>query len=268
MKPLRLFSALAAVFAFALVAASCSGDDPVSGAVRHAVSPEEVHAAPERALKAKTAKVEMRIDVSSGGQKVTSKAEGIIDFKNQAAKMDLEILGEKVQEVIVDGALYMKLPGAEWTKTDLDDFRRMAGINPDNVATSNNDPVQQMDALKDLEDVEFVADEKVKGVPAKHYRGYTDVVEQSRQLAKGDPQAEAVSELLASVLADPKLATDVWIDEEGRATRISTTFRYDWGKAAATHPELAAAAQLGTMTMKFQMDYFDWGAPVDIEAPI
>ncbi len=252
----------------ALAAAACSDgkEGGLSGALDAAGIVESVHAAPERARDAGTAKMEMQIEVRIAGQKATGSSTGSIDFVNGAAKQKMKIQGLTMEMVMLDGVLYTKGPlSDEWTTLDVEQIQRLSGINPNNLNT--NDPVAQMDALKDLKDVQFIGDEEVRGVSTKHFRGYSDLVEQSRQLAAGDPQAEKMAELVRSVVTDPLIPTDVWIDGEGRATKISFSVTYDFSDISEDYPELAASASLGEMTMKMQLEYFDWGIPVEIEAP-
>jgi hypothetical protein len=213
--------------------------------------------------------MEIEVEVSFAGQKSKATSEGEVDFKRQAMRQTMDLDGFEIETVIVDGTIYSRGLGSdEWTSFSLADMQSSIGINPDNVRSTNNDALSQMNALADLEDIELIGQEKIRGQAANHFRGYVDVTEQLRKLSKGDPQAEQLVALMSAVLADPNVPTDVWIDAEGRAVRTKSTFVYDWAGAAETMPELAAqGAALGEMTMSVDVEFFDWGFPVTIEAP-
>jgi hypothetical protein len=270
-KKMKFLAAAIGLSALAALAAGCGGDSGkggLSAALDAAGIVEAVHAAPERAEDAGSAKMEIEVEVTVAGQKSRVTSEGEVDFKRQALHQKMEADGFDLEQIVVDGTIYIRGLGSdEWTSTSLAEMQSSIGINPDNVRT-NNDALSQMNALADLEDIELIGQEKIRGQAANHFRGYVDVVEQLRKLSKGDAQAEQLVALMSAVLAGPKVPTDVWIDAQGRAIRTKSTFVYDWAGAAATMPELAAqGAALGTMTMSLDIEFYDWGIPVTIEAP-
>lgn len=239
----RLRMTLAVVVLLAL--AACGSES--------ANAAEVVRAAPEKTAAAGSAKVAMRLDVSTGGLEGTLTGEGVVDLKNGrgAVTLDLGSLGGglvsgTVETVLDRDGIFVKLPARlapaskPWIKLDLSTLATQAGVNLGSLGQLQSaDPSQALQFLEGaVNDMKKVGSEKVRGADTTHYRGTLD-------LQKAAAGAPAVSSAV-SALGSSTVPTDVWIDGEGRMRKMIVTVSS--GKA------------------EFEM--YDFGAPVDVQQPL
>ncbi|MDQ1385553.1 MAG: hypothetical protein QOG65_2932 [Actinomycetota bacterium] len=176
--------------------------------------------------------------------------------------------GGTVEQRIVSGVVYTKLPTAVLRKAKLPATVRWLSLDPrtsgadrSTLAQSQVDPAAQLAFLGAPDAVVVVAPagrESVRGVPTTHYALRVDAA----QPAGGDPnRAAAIANLrrLGSALAARPVLVDVWLDIDGRARRLVVSFPL----SARVDPAPAGRDAM----MLVQCDYYAFGVPVHVVAP-
>ena len=200
---------------------------------------------------------------------------GVVDFANGDADLVLSIPqfdrltgGAAIEERIVGGVVYTKLPpdflrtagappAVRWVSLD----SRPAG--PDSPAGSgaHADPSGQLVFLAAAsDDVRRVGTESVRGVRSTHFRA---TIDPSGAAGGGSRTAAARAKLaqLGSTLGAQRLAVDVWLDGSGRARRVVVS--------VPLAPSGSGVLDgLGTdATMQIQADFYAFGERVQVTAP-
>jgi hypothetical protein len=104
-----------------------------------------------------------------------------------------------------------------------------------------------------------VGREEVRGVDTTHYTATVDVA----KAAAAVPAAmRATVEKIRDLLGIADIPTEVWIDGDGRARRVSQTIDYAQTRSPRTIPAEALPKQV-----KVTVDYYDFGAPVSVSIP-
>jgi hypothetical protein len=196
------------------------------------------------------------------GQSVKGTGSGVIQFKPAKAQLSLKMsaAGQKIaMDEVMDGTvLYMKLPqealtgipkGKSWIKVDLD---KASGGALSGVMSQSQDPAAQLKLLSEIAGAKAVGKETIDGAETTHYHGVVDY----RKVAKSGPaEMRKAAKLALTVMDDPKVPVDVWLDGQNRVRQEKLTL--------ATHPD-NAPAQKQTMTIGFS----DFGADTSaIQAP-
>jgi hypothetical protein len=212
-----------------------------------------VHASATKTSAAGTSKFELSMSMQHGGQTQTATGSGAFDYANQAGTLTVDVPGEGAMTVrFLDDVIYMQLPmsamnlfgGADgskrWFKLDLSQLPSgLRGALPNQMY---GNPSQLLQALLSTTSAKELGSDTVRGVPTTHYA--TDV--SLAQLVKAWSGGSLPDHGLAAGTAH----IEVWLDKAGLTRRLRTTF---------------SVAALGTATMN--IDYFDFGAPVQVTAP-
>lgn len=179
-----------------------------------------------------TAKVTMRMDADG----MVTETEGVTDMSGGtvSSHMKMTMQGQTTEMILVDGDLYMSMPGGQgWTKMSTSD------ASATGLDDSLFDPQVSTRALVDgLKSVETIGQEDVDGVATTHYRIVTDVAAMMGALGEGEAPAGMED-----------ITQDVWLDSEGRSVKT------------------AYEMEVGGVTVKTETKMSDFGAPVTIEAP-
>lgn len=205
----------------------------------------------------------MAMTVGVGGQELT--AEGEFDFDDQRGRLSMDMSGvlsdlpdapdDLTFDTVYDGTtiyyssdLFGGTVDADWIRVDLSDLTAAAGIDPSQLPTSNN-PTDVLTGLEAASEdgVEEVGQEEVRGTETTHYRATIDLAstfEENDAITDRD-RFEAV---LAQIGDDP-VQTDVWLDDEGRVRRQSSSFG------------------TGNAQVDLTMEMYDFGADVDVALP-
>jgi hypothetical protein len=196
------------------------------------------------------------------GQSVKGNGSGVVQFKPAKAQLSLKMsaAGQTIaMDEVMDGTtLYMKLPkealngipkGKTWVKLDLD---KASGGALSGVMSQSQDPASQLKLLSEIAGAKAVGKETIGGAETTHYHGVVDY----RKVAKsGPPEMRQAAKLALTVMDDPKVPVDVWVDAQNRVRQEKLTL--------AMHPD-NAPAQKQTMTIGFS----DFGADTSaIQAP-
>jgi hypothetical protein len=260
------------LLALALALVACAGDG---------ASPEALQQAVTNAEAAGTARVafgaEMELGEQAGAGTLITEGEGQVDYANQISRMMFTFSGEGGQadqvaelmgdmEAIYESAvIYMKWPfltqlmpePTPWIRMDLDLLSEEFGLDMEQLMQfSQNNPTYGLEYLKGAEDADEVDSEDVRGVETTHYQTEVRLDDLGDDLpSELGRQLKRLNELLGV----EKIPTDVWIDEEGLARRVSYEFEFD--------PSDDAPPGSPTGTMIMEMEFFDFGSEVEIHTP-
>lgn len=186
------------------------------------VDPAEFFASIASAMEsATTAHVQL---MTEGGQSLS--AEGDLDFSQDPAAMRMTMtlpqLGEGIEMRMVDGTMYMQMPGmgdGKFIKFALDD-----PTNPLGDMTGQLDPRSQFSSMQDaVKSVTFVGAEDVDGEELQHYSVVLDGTKMPNQ---------------QGVTMPDEIAYEMWVDDDDLLRKVSfesagtviTTTISDWGK--------------------------------------
>ncbi len=248
-------TAAAALLPLALGSLAACGDDAGSGGVKGGVSAQEAGFSAgddvqkdeflevyEAALAdATTAKMRM---VTSTPQ-AEIEAEGEVDYTTDppSMAMTMEVPGapDDIEMRMVEGAVYMTVPGIaedKFLKIDLDEPG-----NPFGQMTGQMDMRAQIDVFdQGLTEATYEGEDDVDGESMDHYT----LVADTEAMFAATEMDESLREL-AMQQAPESIEYDIWIDEDGLFRKMA----------------IAMGDSLGDVTI----EHDDWGTDVDIEAP-
>jgi hypothetical protein len=220
----RLLGGVVAAITFVSFVGACGGggDDPA----------QVVRAAASKTEAASSSRLAVTVDVHEGAQKGAVTAEGAFDYRSRTGRMSIEVPGLGAVEAIADGAvLYMKFPaavaqqlpgGKSWVKLDLEAAARLSGFDLSELSqVQQGDPTQALQYLRGAsDDVKKVGEEDVRGARTTHYKGTFDLKKAASSLSGASRTAfnKAIAKLGTSTLP-----ADIWIDDAGRARKLSFT---------------------------------------------
>jgi hypothetical protein len=200
----------------------------------------------------------MTITASAAGQDLSG--EGDLKFGDTAAaiSMDMTTAQGSISMVFVDGVLYMKLPqelvpGKPWLKIDPNSesvlAKALGGLNES--LSKNADPRAALTEFENAGEITDTKEEELDGKKTTHYTITVDVQKMADN--QTDPtQKKAMQDAIGSGMKD--FPVDVWLDEKGLPVRFALQTPTPDGKGGMT-------------SVKMQVDYTDWGKPVDIVPP-
>lgn len=206
----------------------------------------------------KASSAHMTITADAAGQDITGAGDLKFGSADAAIAMDMTTPQGSVSMVFVDGLLYMKLPqelvpGKPWLKIDPNSDSVLAkALGSLNESLSRNaDPRAALREFESSGEVTGAKEEELDGKKTTHYTITVDV----RKMAdnQADPtQKKAMQDAIAGGMKD--FPVDVWVDEAGLPVRFAMDVPAPDGKGGLT-------------SVKMQVDYTDWGKPVDIVPP-
>jgi len=279
----RVGAALIAV----LLAAACGGDG--SQRDSQAVFIENpLAAAAVATAEAATARVSMTMEMSlpGFGDPVSMVAQGVVDNAAQTSQLEIDMTemfeafggapGVDQDDLVfearmVDGIVYMRFPAAfgaptEWVSMDVLAAAEDAGLSTSALGQlGGSDPTQYLDYLASVSrDVREIGAEDVRGVATTHYAATLDFAS-----APEDFDAEVLAELgidrddlaasfeaMRDQFGVANVPVDVWIDGEGLVRRMRMSMGLD-----------PADGQVPAMKMRVELEMFDYGVEVRVEAP-
>ncbi|MEU9554110.1 hypothetical protein [Streptomyces fumanus] len=213
-----------------------------------------VRSAYDRTAEAETARMTLKVTTAAEGRSVTAQGKGAIDLAEGDSVMTVSAEGQRIEQRVVDQALYQKLPGGSggqqtggkpWVKIDLKKAAAHSGAGDQGIG----DPAQSVAYAKGIseKDVTRTGEEKVGGVDTTRYRVNVDVAD----LPQGDTLREQVG---------PTLPMDVWLDEQGRIRRqqIDMTVKAS-GSGGSASPQ---QVKVRTVT-----EFSGFGTEVEAEPP-
>lgn len=213
-------------------------------------------------------------DASAQSYPAKMKGQGVMDFSGAASSMTVEMLGMGGFEMRQIGATaYVKMPedfvaqmpGAKpWMEVDLDALsEQQYGMNAAQMqGGAAQDPTRQLEYLRGVSDsVEKVGVEEVRGVRTTRYEAVVDL---EKEAAGQGAEAREAHDEMAEKLGASKVPVEVWLDDKNRVRRYAL-------EATVPVPEEAdspsAHGKDATMRTRMVAEYYDFGTPVDIQAP-
>lgn len=209
--------------------------------------------APEAALDARTARIVMKMEMEVG-MSMDMSAEGLVDFETGASSLTMSMMGTEFEMRTLDGHLYMRLPDigqpmgvtTPWVGMPVDG----AGAG---AYTGSPSAAGMIDSLRGVSnDIEELGRDEVNGEEANGFRVTIDLERALEQVPEADRARaeESLAQLQAMGMAE--LPMEVWVTDDGLPVRMVMEMEGVDGAAAS---------------MRMQMDYLDFGLPVDITAP-
>jgi hypothetical protein len=244
-----------------LVTAGCGGggDDPA----------QIVRAAATRTADANSSRLELTVDVA-GAQAGTVTASGTFDYESRRGTLSMDLSqvpnasGMGTLDAVVDGSvIYLRFPpeiaaqipgGKPWVKIDIETAGRQAGLDVAQFGGfDQSDPTQALQYLEGAsDDTTEVGEEDVRGTPTTHYRATLDL----RKAADGlSGEAREAFESGIDELGVTKVPADIWVDEEGRARKL--TYTVDVSEVSGGEADRVVVT----------MELFDFGVEVDASPP-
>jgi hypothetical protein len=151
-----------------------------------------------------------------------------------------------------------------WVEMDLDAVSgQQGGVNPGQMRSGvAQDPTGQLEYLRGVsESVEKVGEEQVRGTQTTRYRATIDLKEAA---AQEGPEAREAYEETIETLGASKLPVEVWLDEQNRIRRFAMNLTVPVPENAASPNASREDATMRTQTVA---EYYDFGVPVDVQAP-
>ena len=187
-----------------------------------------------------TAQMTMSMDFGGGAMDMEGEVDYTTDPVSMSVTMNQEAMGEEgLEMILVDGIMYMnmgQMTNNKFVEFDLSD--------PASLPPGMGDLGDQMDPLAAFEEFEpalktvtFVGTEDVDGDDLHHY----DVVMDTAKL-------ESLEDMPTGAGMPEEVGYDLWFDDEFRIRQMEMVM--DMEMAASVKAEM-----------------FDWGQPVDIQAP-
>ena len=246
---IRRWAAVAAL----LVAAACAGGG---------VAADRLAGAAERTADAGTARVFLQQRLSGVGPQrtdVTVSGEGVISLVERRGRLTMTVGETQEYEVILDGGVaYLRLPelGAPtpWVRLDLE---LLAGVEgAEQLAQLGRvDPAEGLTFLRAaLEGAQPKGSEDVRGTPTTRYQVTVDL--EAAVAEAPEDSREFLSQQLQRLGTD-SLPMDVWVDGDGLVRRQSYTVALPGGAAQPGAPD----------DVSFTIEYYDFGAAVDVTPP-
>lgn len=215
--------------------------------------------------------MDMVTEVAEGdaGMDMTITANGVIDFANDMARMEMNMpgLGGALETVVDGDTVYTLMPGMFTGGEDQWIRQESAGTPEMGMGASaglGNDPADMVEALDAIDgEITELGEDEVRGATVQGY-GFTvtgtDLVD--------DPDTP---ESLAGI----EVPTEAWLDADDRLRRMVTEMDIGEVMEAVTEelPEQEGAPELGGMmqalsgTMTVTLEFFDFGEAVDIAVP-
>ena len=222
-------------------------------------NPDVVAQAADKTASAGGAKLAIRMDAA--GQKINGT--GFMDTKGHKGRMSLQMpqLGGTMDAVFLNRVIYLHFPaaiakkipgGKSWVKLDIDKVARQQGIDLGALqsTSTNNDPSQQLSQLRGAGDVKKIGTETIRGTQTTHYKATVDLRKAAdRAPAEQRAAAKRSVEQIIKLTGSATVPTEVWLDKQGRARRMSFTMK------------------IQGQSLRETMDLYDFGTREAIKAP-
>lgn len=240
------------------------------GAAEQPAAPSAVAAEPAAAatnavdstLAEGSARTAGSVVITTDGTDYRAEFEGLLDFAGKAATTSVttDALGSEmtVEQVVVDGVMYLELPQLPGSWVALEPRARGA---------ESADPDEILALVDDLVEIEEVGPADVEGITVTRYSGVVD-------LAAAAERASEAAEVASEGSASDMMGLDMTGDFTGKLresglTELPFTFDVDdRGRLVAAASSASATSESGTSgSVSLDVRWFDFGASAAIEAP-
>ena len=301
MRTRQLTARAALVTACVATATACGSTGNTQGAKSTNDSLHLINAAYSTTTGAKTARMSLTTDFSAAnaGSSETfhETGDGQVDFARKAITETLHapMAGLDLTTIKIGQDVYTGLPqslasgagGKRWTHIQEPTSAGSSPLGQLLAGTgSAGDPAQVLRLLSAVSSsVTRQGTDSVRGQQSTHYHALIDL---ARVAAQAGPQAQCAYEQEQKLVHTPTtLPVDVWLDGQGRLTRVTlhlTMPKLAQGRTGGATPSTAPAQPSGTSaggstsgltmnavtqggTMTMTEEFYDFGAPVSITAP-
>ena len=271
-------SGMAIFVAAALGLAACGSGGPSKSATTTPAPTgrQIVLASVVKTAAADSAKVSLDMSFSGFGRGLSVSADGAIDFASGASQTNMTFDGPfasfltgGIETRTVDGVVYVRMPvgllsGKQWIAVDTKRFGATGRGSGDTALGigSQSDPTKILAYLGKVSNgVQLVGTETIRGVETTHYRATVDLTK-AADAAELPPSLRAAVGRLSSKVGD--IPVDVWIDADGLLRREKLGMSLGSFLPAASG---ASGSTGGSATVTVQLDLYDFGAPVHVQAP-
>ncbi|GAB3862903.1 hypothetical protein GCM10028801_29390 [Nocardioides maradonensis] len=188
-----------------------------------------------------TAHETLSMNTTAAGRTIQMHADADVQMSPLAMSMTMTMGTTKIDEMLVDGVMYMKAPqmspSGKWIKLDIAQMSQMMGGSGMSDALTN--PLGLMDKMSSyITTATYVGPDTVSGASAKHYRMTVDLKAAMAKMFPNLPSSAAGN-------VPSSANEDIWVDDQGRAVKTVVDF--------------------GTGSMTTLLS--DFGKKVDVQAP-
>jgi hypothetical protein len=176
-------------------------------------------------------KFEIDVTAKLSGKSVSFGGSGAISEKGSQGSLSMEVDGKPLTELIDKPYIYIKSPsdsetsvthGKPWIRANIDVFSESFGGG--SFSSSSADPTQTLSFLKSAGTVTRIGSGSVRGAPATHYHAVIDLARYASAAAPSErAAAKRYTESFKRISGSSTLPMDVWIDGEGRVSRMTFT---------------------------------------------
>jgi hypothetical protein len=219
---------------------------------------------------------EISLDMSFAGlgsSGVSVTAGGVVDFESGDSQLMMEFGGmfgsflpDGIEARSVDGVTYVRLPiglpeGKEWVAVDTQEIGG-SGSNTALDIGGGTDPKKMLAYLEKVSaGVQEVGTETIRGTETTHYSADLDLAKAVDRADVPPALHDALDEMAGSVGTVP---VDIWIDGDGLLRRQQ--MKMDFASFLPGGQD-AGNASGETPTVTMTLDLFDFGTPVEVDAP-
>jgi hypothetical protein len=202
----------------------------------------------------------MKMTANAAGQDITGEGDLKFGDSDAAMTMDIGTPAGNMSMVLLDSVLYIKMPagqeltpGKAWIKIDSSSNSEMAkalGSITDQMS-KNADPRATLEEFEKSGTITDTKEEQIDGQDVTHYTITVDV----RKMADNqeDPTLKtALDEAIKGGMKD--FPVNVYLNDDDLPVRVALEMPTPDGTGKTT-------------TVKTQIDYTNWGEPVEITAP-
>ena len=210
-------------------------------------------------------------DVPGAGQKLPMKGSGALDPQRKRGRLTFESAGAiggggKIEQIFEGDVIYMRTPAAAqqlgakkpWLRVDVKQAGQALGIDPARLGQlGSNDPRQMLDQIRAVSgEVEKLGEERVRGVDTTRYRAEVDIRRYPDRLPPAQrEQARVAVEKLVEQTGSDTYPMTLWIGDDDLVRRVRIEYEF----------EIPGQKERADFSMT--MEFFDFGAPVDVSPP-
>jgi hypothetical protein len=265
------------VGAATLVVATGGGVAGASLKNQSAEAPRLVLAAYAHTVGAKTAKVTLSESVTAtptnaAPKQINITGQGSVDFKTHDAALTFSSSTGTFSDRFVTPNLYLQppaadaaqlAPGKSWISINLNTVSEAKlGQSLAQLSSSSQQSTQTLSYLQAVSSsgISTVGPATIKGVSTTEYKATVDLTKVADQKS---PTEQAAIKSVEAELHTTTLPIQVWLDGQGRVRQVSTQVQASTNAQSNGATTIPAASESATTTV----DYYDFGAPVTIQAP-
>jgi hypothetical protein len=212
-----------------------------------------------KSQRAETVIMDISITATGGGEEQAFDITGSADFAKKSMDMTMRIPGAGVvNERIVDGVMYLKMPGGmgdlggkPWVRLDMDRLAKtpVGQSYQGFMSNQGTDPDDMLASLRATANVKKVGSETIDGVRTTEYQADLDPAK-----VKGlDARTRRSLEARLATAGVSMRPIHVWLRHDGLVRRMQLTMTIGSGGTSGTS--------------KITWNFHDWGTPVKVDAP-